>query len=335
MQKDMSERNVLVSICVQTYQHKNYIKECLDSLLNQRVDFEIEIVLGEDESDDGTREICEEYAQEFPQIRLIKRKREDMISIDGRPSGRYNYIKNLETTTGAYVAICEGDDYWMDPDRLQKQVDFLERNPQYIAVTGDTRYIRNGELGGKYSETKFSWLKRKLKNDLSYFDMATHLFPHTSTWVFRNSFDLPVDFRKYHVGDVPLFMLLSSQGKVGYIDEVFSAYRIHDGGITSHLNEVQFQIRMKNTLWMYESIDQYLKFKKTQDTSRAIVGILGTGVMDYPQLKNLLFGWKSLLHSNRFGLGSKVACCLVLLRKYLKGKIFMFRVQFLKTKGAS
>jgi glycosyltransferase involved in cell wall biosynthesis len=121
--------NPVVSVCVQTYQHVNYIKECLDGILMQQTTFPFEILLGEDESKDGTREICIEYAQKYPdKIRLFLHHRENNIKINGISTGRFNFLYNLFCSRGKYIAVCEGDDYWTDPLKLQKQVNEMEAN---------------------------------------------------------------------------------------------------------------------------------------------------------------------------------------------------------------
>ncbi len=125
----------MVSVCVQTYQHKGYIKQCLDGILMQQTNFPYEIILGEDESTDGTREICIEYAEKYPdKIKLFLRCRKDVIYINGNATGRFNFMENLKACKGKYTALCEGDDYWTDPLKLQKQVDFLEANPEYSLI---------------------------------------------------------------------------------------------------------------------------------------------------------------------------------------------------------
>src|SRR5690554_989135 len=127
-QNNVSE-NPMVSICVQTYQHVNFIEACLEGILNQKTNFQFEILLGEDSSTDGTREICIEYANKYPErIRLFLHHRENNIYIGGKPSGRFNFMFNLLSARGKYIALCEGDDYWTDPLKLQKQVEFLEAN---------------------------------------------------------------------------------------------------------------------------------------------------------------------------------------------------------------
>src|SRR5690554_1685950 len=136
--------NPLVSVCVQTYQHAPYIRECLDSILMQKTDFPFEILLGEDASTDGTREICIEYAEKFPdKIRLFLHQRENNIQILDCPTGRFNTLHNFYKSRGKYIAICEGDDYWIDPLKLQKQIDILEKNVEYGLVHTNCHYLHD------------------------------------------------------------------------------------------------------------------------------------------------------------------------------------------------
>ena len=135
MTSTKNKRIPLVSVCIQTFNHKNYITECLDGILNQKTTFDFEIILGEDESTDGTREICIQYHQKFPEkINLFLRSRKDVIYINSQPTGRYNFLENLKASSGKYIAICPGDDYWKDPLKLQKQVEFLESNEEAVGA---------------------------------------------------------------------------------------------------------------------------------------------------------------------------------------------------------
>ena len=131
----------LVSVCVQTYQHVNYIEHCLDSILMQQTDFDFEILLGEDASNDGTREICIEYAEKYPnKIRLFLHQRENNIEILGGQLFDVNFMYNLYSSKGDYIALCEGDDYWNDELKLQKQINFLKENPQYSVSYHNCNY---------------------------------------------------------------------------------------------------------------------------------------------------------------------------------------------------
>ena len=126
--KPVNESFPLVSVTVTTYQHVNYIRDCLNGILMQKTDFPYEIILGEDGSSDGTQEICKEYAVRYPdKIRLFIRDRRisQFVRKDGTVS-RFNGIWNRMSARGKYIAWCEGDDYWTDPLKLQKQVNILE-----------------------------------------------------------------------------------------------------------------------------------------------------------------------------------------------------------------
>src|SRR5688572_19782896 len=121
--KDEAGGLPLVSVSCMTYNHAPYIRQCLDPTLNQQTKFAFEIVIHDDASTDGTKEIIEEYAARYPGIIVPLFQKENQYSkgIRGLPS-RFNYPR----CRGRYIAICEGDDYWTDPLQLQKQVDFLE-----------------------------------------------------------------------------------------------------------------------------------------------------------------------------------------------------------------
>src|SRR5690606_32143685 len=143
--------------------------------------FPFEIILGEDESSDGTREICIQYAAKHPdKIKLFLRSRKDVIYINGNPTGRYNFIENLKACTGKYIALCEGDDYWTDPLKLQKQVDFLEGNPEYVGcfhstLIADETRLNEKKLWRTYTKKVFT-----IEDTISKLSLF-----HTSSFLFR------------------------------------------------------------------------------------------------------------------------------------------------------
>jgi len=119
-----NQSNILVSICCITYNHEPYLRQALDSFLMQKTSFNYEIVLAEDCSTDGTRKICVEYAEKYPDtIRYIWS--------DTNVGAVENEARALRATRGKYIALCEGDDYWTDALKLQKQVSFMEAHPEY------------------------------------------------------------------------------------------------------------------------------------------------------------------------------------------------------------
>ena len=121
-----------VSVLLITYQHKEYFRDAIESILMQQTDFPFEIVIGDDDSTDGTRELCIEYAQKYPgKIRCFLHKNENKIRVLDKPCGIFQITYGLFSLRGAYIAFLSGDDYWTDPHKLQKQYDFLSNNPEY------------------------------------------------------------------------------------------------------------------------------------------------------------------------------------------------------------
>lgn len=222
----------LVSVCIQTYRHSRYIKKCLDSILAQETDFDFEILLGEDESDDGTREICIEYAKKYPQkIRLFLHSRSNNIYVNDRPTGKFNFFNNLKNSVGKYIAICEGDDYWTDKTKLQKQIDFMESNTNYSICFHAVKLLINNKL-------QSDCLTEISGNEFTIADLACGNFIHTPSVVYRNVFPktLPEYFNAVPVGDYPLHMLAARYGNIKYLPEAMAVYRIHEGGIHSENN---------------------------------------------------------------------------------------------------
>ncbi|NJL77039.1 MAG: glycosyltransferase [Saprospiraceae bacterium] len=225
-----------MSVCITTYQHKDFIAQCLEGVLMQRTTFGYEIIIGEDASTDGTREICLSYAARYPdKIKLILRNREDVIFIDGKPTGRYNFIENLKAAQGKYIALCEGDDYWIDTYKLQKQVDFLESNPSYAICSGNTEILLpNGEK--KLKELPY-WKDKYEGIDL----VSTYNFIPTPSVVFRKEhLDLNnINLLKVPFADLYVWLMLAERGSIKILEDTISCYRVHQGGLWSGRSQLQ------------------------------------------------------------------------------------------------
>jgi glycosyltransferase involved in cell wall biosynthesis len=216
----------LVSVWFITYNHESYIAQALDSILMQEVDFDYEVVIGEDKSTDRTREIVEEYQRRHPDKIRLRLARENLYSQKLKPG-----LGVLAACRGQYIALLEGDDYWTDPRKLQKQVDFLEANVDYSmcfhrALCENTRKI----------EAKENTIPSKLdKNTFDTADFCENCwFYPTASIVYRNydDFVLPAWVNQCASGDIPLVMLLSLRGRVKYLPETMSVYRAHQGGVS-------------------------------------------------------------------------------------------------------
>jgi glycosyltransferase involved in cell wall biosynthesis len=246
----------LVSICVQTYQHVNYIEQCIESIIGQRTSFQFEIILGEDESNDGTREICIEYARKYPTlIKLFLRKRKDVLYIDGSPTGRFNMLENIKAARGKYIALCEGDDFWIDECKLQKQVDFLESNLDYSLCATNTNILEESSKQQRIHPIPYQkeWYAG---SDL----LNTYNFIKTVSVMFRNVQIRNIEDKWQLVpfGDLYLFLVMSEVGKIKILDSVTSIYRVHDSGSWNGIGSIQREHKYQS---FYEIIRNDFKDK--------------------------------------------------------------------------
>ena len=223
---DTTERDEVmpvVSVCVITYNQAPYVEKCLDSILAQRTDFPIEICVGEDDSSDGTREICRRYADNHPEkVRLFLRERKDVIYHGGQPTGNFNLLQTLKECRGDYIALCEGDDYWLDPLKLQRQVDFLEAHPDFSGVCTQVEVIdRDGTPLGPSQAFP--------KRDTLEFDYLIGAFAvYTCSFMLRRGAidERFLEWLKHTpVGDIPLFVWCSRSGPIGCMPDKMAAYR--------------------------------------------------------------------------------------------------------------
>ena len=227
----------LVSVGVIAYQAESYIRDCLEGILMQRTNFDFEILVGEDESSDKTREICIEYAEKFPdKIKLFLHSRKNNILSYGKPSGFFNYRNNLVNAKGKYWATCDGDDYWIDPLKLQKQVDFLESNEDYGLIYANKKIVCDDKLGNKEA-----LLLEKVKKDDSlnrkkhlsgniFWNLLENDLINTLTVCIRK--DLMLDyFDKFHTKEYilgyGLWLHAATYLKIKHVSEEWAAFRVH------------------------------------------------------------------------------------------------------------
>ena len=166
----------LVSICCTTYNHSKFIKKALDSFIMQETKFKFEICIGEDYSDDNTRNICIEYAQNYPNIiNLFLRDRKNTVYIDGYATGRFNLAETIKKCKGKYIAICEGDDFWTDSNKLQDQVDFLENNPEYVMIGSRVNNLQNEVILNSFQYNKSQEIAPEIlfeQNPFAYLELC-------------------------------------------------------------------------------------------------------------------------------------------------------------------
>lgn len=222
--------NPIVSVRVSTYNHVNWIRECMDGILMQETHFPWEICIGDDESNDGTREICIENAKRHPdKIRLFLHKRVNNISVNGKPSAKFQSGYTKYHCRGKYMITCEGDDYWTDPSKLQKQVDFLEVNPGYSACAHRAEAKSESNLWD--SKIYPDIPENNLLTILDSLDQ-TKMFAATGSVLYRNiSFPYKEWMLECFMGDRILFSSLAARGPIHVLPDVMSVYRRHDKGM--------------------------------------------------------------------------------------------------------
>jgi glycosyltransferase involved in cell wall biosynthesis len=238
----------LLSVCLITYNHINYIREAIESVWMQEINFSWEFIIADDYSIDGTREIVFKYKEKYPElIRIIPREK--------NVGAAKNWIELLTPAKGKYIAYFEGDDYWIDPNKLQKQIDFLEANPKYVC------HCHNALIIEKNKPEKF-YNNNKIDKVLTTDDIVTTLSIPTGSVVFRNCLrPFPSYLKKFPL-DIILYFALSKFGDFYQSTEVMSVYRIHEGGIWSEqspLKKLNENIKIKRFYLNEMSLNQIQK----------------------------------------------------------------------------
>jgi glycosyltransferase involved in cell wall biosynthesis len=227
----------VVSVSCITYNHAPFIRACLDSFLMQQTDFAFEVIIHDDASTDATKEIIEEYTAKHPNIFFPMYQIENQYSQGIRGMmARFNFPR----CRGKYIALCEGDDYWTDPLKLQKQVDFLEENEEYsICFTRFKTLVQNTNLIKEDSNTKY-FLDNELNIDFNFEIFAKGWHIGTQTLLYRKEmFDLNVVHNYKYFRDVHLFTELLKKGNGSCLNFFGAIYRLHDGGIHSSIDNLE------------------------------------------------------------------------------------------------
>ena len=238
-----------VDVLMMAYNHEQFIAQAIESILAQKTNFSFRLIIGEDYSPDGTRRICQEYAAKYPsQILLIDR--------DKNVGPYVNFVEIYHSCTAPYIAMCEGDDYWTDTGKLQKQIDFLDMNPTYGIC-----FHKSIERNEKDEEVITN---EGLKETLDIEDLVSKgWFMRTASYVYRNGLfdEFPDWFFKVKATDYALHILLAKGGaKIKFLDEVMSVYRIHQGGISANMHSnKEKSLNERIQLKLY--IDEHLEYK--------------------------------------------------------------------------
>ena len=226
---------MVVSVVMITYAHEKYIREAIAGVLMQLCSFDVELIIANDCSPDGTDLVVNEIIKSHKNATWIK-----YIKHEKNLGMMPNFIFAMQQAKGKYIALCEGDDYWTDPYKLQKQVDFLEANPDYVLCFHRVNILLNGHIESDekdISEVRYQSIKDE--NNITIKDLLLYgNFMHTCSVVFKNIIsNFPCEMAKSSVGDYILYvLLLKDGGKIKKINNFMSVYR-RGVGTYSSLNE--------------------------------------------------------------------------------------------------
>ena len=219
---------VKVSVAMITYNHEQFITEAVSSVLNQETDFEYEIVIGDDCSTDGTRNLLLELQEKYPEKIKLHQRSENLGMLR-------NFASVLSDCQGTYIALLEGDDYWTDTKKLQKQVDYLDSHPGCAISFHDVMKLRDNGIFEPWTPAI------EKKESYSIEDLFAGNFIPTCSVVFRAGLfeEFPDWYYKAALGDWTLHVLNAQHGDIGYLDDIMGVYRIHSGGTWSSRKNVQ------------------------------------------------------------------------------------------------
>lgn len=242
MRKENSQP--LLSVCLITFNHAPYIRQAIEGVLMQQTSFPIELIIADDCSTDGTREILLEYKERHPHfVKLILQKT--------NVGAARNWLDLIHSPQSKYAAYFEGDDYWIDPLKLQKQVDFLESNPEFCLTFHNTYdFISPNKSVLMYPNLEIE--------EFTIQDFITHTYARSVSIVFRQPKEmLPPIFEKIKLGDSAWFIFLLQKGKAKFFKEPMANYRIHSSGLwNSRTSRQKARSRFQMYLGVLEFISE-------------------------------------------------------------------------------
>ena len=245
----MADENPLVTVAAICYNHADNLERALDSVLCQRTNFPFRVVVLDDASTDGSQDIIRRYAAKDSRIVPVLHK-ENLYQ-----QGRKMFVEYQDNITSPYFHVLETDDYWCDPDKLQRQVDALQAHPECIACAHAVEY-RDGDCNLLMVKG------RKVKGGSRVFDLDSTQFCHMSTTLYRNFLSgIPQADRKFLCRDVGRFYYALSMGKLFYFDKPMSVTRRTGTGAWSSLDE---ETRATKLQEVYYKLDRLLGFRFTR-----------------------------------------------------------------------
>lgn len=254
----------LVSVLCCSYNHEKFIGDALENIVKQETNFPFEVIVSDDASTDGTQDIIKTYASKYQKI--IK-----AILRDKNVGVGQNYYEALTKVNSKYLAICDGDDYWIDKNKLQKQISFMESNPDYSICCSDVRwhYINVNKNDTIFKVRSYMPQEMRNKEYFSFEDLLNCRFIASASCVLRWEMqgNVPIWLKNHCVIDFPLTLIHSSYGKIKVFDETLAQYNIHENGVSRQEQTQSYKNKMNDIL---NYVDGYTQYRHTKEINNFI-----------------------------------------------------------------
>lgn len=261
----MNSQEPKLSVCLITYKHELYIEQAIESILMQKVNFAWEIIIADDCSPDETRKIIRKYQQLYPnRIRTIFQQK--------NVGAGKNFVDLINAARGKYVAYIEGDDYWTDEYKLQKQFDFMHERPDFSLCYHKIKWVYTYEC--PHDPDAESNVDDPPESTI--YDILRKGWFIRSCSMFYINFKLPVGFENLMIGDYPLHILLASMGRIGFLNEQMGVYRINNNGASETTfittNTAKIKQNIKNQINMLKYLNRETAFRYKSEINSKVIG---------------------------------------------------------------
>ena len=242
-----------INVVMTTYNHELYLAQAIESVMSQKGDFALELIIGDDQSADQTYNIAMEYQKRFPKVVRVLRG-------EKRLGVTKNIQQCLQACQGDYIAMCEGDDYWTDPYKLEKQFQLLEKHPEYASCFNAVT-LEIESSGESYTHPGQALLIEGNRHFLNAKELVVdNVIGNFSCCMYRTTVveKLPGDLYEMYTVDWMFNMMCAQHGDIGFIPEPMSVYRIHHGGAWSGQD---FEKQQLDLLGYIDQYDRFLNLK--------------------------------------------------------------------------
>ena len=314
---------ILVSICCITYNHEKFIRQALDGFLMQKTNFKFEIIIHDDASTDSTQEIIHEYENKYPDIIKAIYQKENQY----KKGIKASYI-TYQNAKGKYIAVCEGDDYWIDENKLQIQVDYMEQNPKCSFCFHNAKYLNmknmdNTKVCIPFCKKQIRYIKKNNIYDVGELALLDQI--PTASYLFKKV-DFPEWYNNCIAGDLATQLICTSYGYAYYIDRIMSVYRIGTGqSITDKwiedAKDYEKELeRINKCIKLYEDINEYTKYAYSKEFEYLIDKLKAVIILTNPNAQVSKRDYKKLKRNLDFYIKIKLFIRVHLKKIYYKLK---------------